>query len=169
MKKISGQNQVQLVKDYVSKCHKEGNTVLIVKGVFDLIHPDHIKTLERLSKLADELVVLLIPDSAASLIKPGRPILPESARQKVVSNLKPVKKCFIDYDSRDSKTKKYSKDRDIELLKEISPDMWALSENNFSKFEEYDLGKIELIKYEEGVNYSTTKIISKILEKYAKA
>jgi len=164
---MSDQKQIQRIRKYVNACHKDGRTVLVTKGVFDIIHPDHIKSLEYLSRKTDVLIVLIIPDKVVSRIKPGRPILPESARQKVVDSLKPVTKCFIDYDSRDETTRKYSKDKDIELLKEISPDMWALTEKNFPKFEDCDLAKIQLIKFKEGDEYSTTGIINKILSKYA--
>lgn len=161
------QKQVQQIKKYVKKWQDKGKTVMIIKGVFDIIHPDHIKTLEYLSSYADVLIVLIIPDWAVSLIKPRRPILPEYARQKVMSSLKPVTKCFIDYDSRNESTQKYSRDKDMELLKEICPNMWAVTENSFPKFEKYDLNKIQLIKFKEGSEYSTTGIINKILSKYA--
>ena len=165
---MNTKKQKDIIQSYVLACKKENKTVLITKGVFDIIHPDHIKMLNRLSKLADVLIVLLIPDWAVSVMKPNRPILEESARLAVVGSLKPVTKSFIDYDSRDSDTNKYSRDIDVEIMKSISPDMWAMNKGQLAKFEKYNIGNTKLVAFDEGNEYSTTKIIDKILVKYSK-
>lgn len=145
----------------------KGNSVVLMKGVFDLIHPDHIKCFELLKQNADILVVLIIGNKATARIKPGRPIQDEQSRMKIISSLKAVDFCTLDYDSTDPLTGEYSKDVDIHKLRQLNPDIWAVSQGRKAKFENYDLGDIKIMEVPEGQDHSTTKIIEKILEVYS--
>lgn len=154
-------------KQYIKKCQQKGETVALVKGVFDLIHPDHVLFLKNAKNLADRLVVLLISDTATAAIKPGRPIQDQASRVKVMNSLKTVDFAEVDYDSGDPETGKYSKDRDISLLKELNPNVWIVSSGRKEKFIELDLGQIEIVELSSGSEHSTTGIVNKILVTYA--
>jgi|GEM_PF-5761501 len=145
----------------------KGHSVVLMKGVFDLIHPDHIRCFELLKQKADVLVVLLIGDKATAKIKPDRPIQDEQSRMKIISNLKLVDFCALDYDSTDPDTGEYSKDLDIHKLRQLNPNIWAVSQGRKAKFENYDLSEIEIIEVPEGQDHSTTKIVEKILRIYS--
>ena len=145
----------------------KGHSVVLMKGVFDLIHPDHIRCFELLKQKADVLIVLIIGDKATATIKPGRPKQDEQSRMKIISSLKLVDFCALDYDSTDPATGEYSKDMDIQKLKQLNPDVWAVSQGRKTKFDNYDLGKIEIIEIPEGQEHSTTKIIERILKIYS--
>lgn len=159
----SFERTIEFIKTEKLKRH----SVVLMKGVFDLIHPDHIRCFELLKQKADVLVVLIIGDKATATIKPGRPIQDEQSRMKIISSLKLVDFCALDYDSTDPATRKYSKDMDIQKLKQLNPDLWAVSQSRKAKFENYDLGGIEIMEVPEGQDHSTTKIIEKILEIYS--
>lgn len=153
--------------EFIKSEKLKGHRVVLMKGVFDLIHPDHIRCFELLKQNADTLVVLIIGDKATSTIKPGRPIQDEKSRMKIISSLSLVDFCDLDYDSTDQATGEYSKDIDIQKLKHLNPDIWAVSQGRKAKFENYDLGGIEIVEVPEGQEHSTTKIIEKILKIYS--
>jgi cytidyltransferase-like protein len=62
--------------------------VVLVGGVFDLIHPGHIHTLKAAKEQGDVLVVIVARTSTAQKIKQGRKIYhDESLRKELVSSL----------------------------------------------------------------------------------
>jgi cytidyltransferase-like protein len=66
--------------------------VVLVGGVFDLIHPGHIHTLKAAKEQGDVLVVVVARSATAQKIKKDRKIYhDESLRKELVSSL-----CFVD-------------------------------------------------------------------------
>lgn len=62
--------------------------VVLVGGVFDLIHPGHIHTLKAAKEQGDVLVVVVARSSTAQKIKKGRTIYHDEAlRKELVSSL----------------------------------------------------------------------------------
>ncbi|MGH9993342.1 MAG: adenylyltransferase/cytidyltransferase family protein [Nitrososphaera sp.] len=62
--------------------------VVLVGGVFDLIHPGHIHTLKAAKEQGDVLVVVVARSSTAQKIKTGRAIYHDEAlRKELVSSL----------------------------------------------------------------------------------
>ena len=55
-------------------------------GVFDLIHPGHIRHLETAKRLGDLLIVTVTPDRFVNK-GPGRPIFPEALRAENLAAL----------------------------------------------------------------------------------
>jgi rfaE bifunctional protein nucleotidyltransferase chain/domain len=67
---------------------KEGRTVALANGVFDLIHVGHVRYLEAAKELADVLVVAVNDDASTRGNKgEGRPIIPEDERAEMVAAL----------------------------------------------------------------------------------
>ncbi|MDD2806199.1 MAG: PfkB family carbohydrate kinase [Elusimicrobiales bacterium] len=65
---------------------KKGKVVAQCHGVFDLMHPGHIKHLEAARKAADVLVVTLTPDRFVNK-GPGRPVFNEHLRAESLAAL----------------------------------------------------------------------------------
>jgi rfaE bifunctional protein nucleotidyltransferase chain/domain len=69
----------------------KGKKVVLANGCFDILHVGHVRYLQGARALGDALVVALNSDKSMSLIKdPGRPILREEERAKLVSALRCV-------------------------------------------------------------------------------
>ncbi|MEA3190766.1 MAG: synthetase [Thermoplasmata archaeon] len=67
---------------------------VMTTGVFDLLHPGHLRMLEEAKKLGDELVVVIARDASAEKEK-HRPITPEEHRRAMVEALKPVDRAVL--------------------------------------------------------------------------
>jgi rfaE bifunctional protein nucleotidyltransferase chain/domain len=78
--------------DKLSKAFREENKrITISHGVYDLVHPGHIKHLELAKKEGDLLVVSIVPDQYVNK-GPGRPIFNEQIRAEMIAALQ-----FVDY------------------------------------------------------------------------
>jgi rfaE bifunctional protein nucleotidyltransferase chain/domain len=70
---------------------KQGRTVALANGCFDLLHVGHVRYLEAARAQADVLVVGLNGDESVRRLKgPGRPVLPEQERALLVAALRCV-------------------------------------------------------------------------------
>ena len=72
-------------------------SLVFTNGVFDLLHPGHVEYLEAARALGDHLLVAVNTDrSARGLDKgPGRPIVAEAARARVVAGLAAVDRVVL--------------------------------------------------------------------------
>jgi rfaE bifunctional protein nucleotidyltransferase chain/domain len=62
-----------------------GGTVVFTNGVFDLLHPGHVRYLRDARALGDALIVAVNSDRSVRTIKePGRPINPDHERAEVL-------------------------------------------------------------------------------------
>ena len=64
----------------------QGKTVVQCHGVFDLLHPGHIRHLQAAKRLGDALVVTVTPDRFVNK-GPGRPAFPEGLRAESLAAL----------------------------------------------------------------------------------
>ena len=70
---------------------KRHGRVVFTNGCFDLLHPGHVRYLERASRLGDLLVVALNSDESVRKIKgPSRPLNRLADRMEVVAALESV-------------------------------------------------------------------------------
>ncbi|RNJ79962.1 MAG: FAD synthase [Nitrosopumilus sp. H8] len=69
--------------------------VVLAGGVFDIIHPGHIHTLNAAKKLGDVLVVVVATDSTAVKMKKRKPLHSQELRQELVESLVMVDLCII--------------------------------------------------------------------------
>lgn len=90
--------------------------VVLVGGVFDVIHPGHIHTLKAAKQHGDVLVVVVARTSTAAKIKKGRRIYHcEELRRELVSSLS-----FVDLAIVGSQVSLY------DTVERVSPDIIAL-------------------------------------------
>jgi rfaE bifunctional protein nucleotidyltransferase chain/domain len=70
----------------VEKLKKEGKKIVLCHGVFDLLHPGHIRHFASAKKYGD---ILLVTITADKFVKkgPGRPIFRQELRAEVLSSL----------------------------------------------------------------------------------
>jgi len=69
--------------------------VVLAGGVFDIIHPGHIYTLNAAKALGDVLVVVVATDNTAVKMKKRNPIHSQEQRQELVNSLSMVDLCLI--------------------------------------------------------------------------
>ena len=72
-----------------------GTKIVLAGGVFDIIHPGHINTLNDAKKLGDVLVVVVATDKTAIKMKKRKPLHSAKLRQELVSSLTMVDLCIV--------------------------------------------------------------------------
>lgn len=78
--------------------------VVLAGGVFDIIHPGHIHTLNSAKSLGDVLVVVVATDKTTEKMKKRTPLHNQKQRQDLVSSLSMVDLCLIGYEDDIFKT-----------------------------------------------------------------
>ena len=80
----------------LTKLGREQIKVVLVGGVFDLLHVGHIHTLKSAKLLGDVLIIVVATDSTISTVKKNRKIYhDEKSRLELVSSIKFVDKAVI--------------------------------------------------------------------------
>jgi len=69
--------------------------VVLAGGVFDIIHPGHIYTLNAAKALGDVLVVVVATDNTSEKMKKRRPLHTQEQRQELVDSLSMVDLCLV--------------------------------------------------------------------------
>lgn len=69
--------------------------VVLAGGVFDIIHPGHIYTLNAAKALGDILVVVVATDNTSEKMKKRRPLHTQEQRQELVNSLSMVDLCLV--------------------------------------------------------------------------
>ena len=69
--------------------------VVLAGGVFDIIHPGHIYTLNAAKTLGDVLVVVVATDNTSEKMKKRRPLHTQEQRQELVNSLSMVDLCLV--------------------------------------------------------------------------
>ncbi len=73
-----------------------GKRVVFTNGCFDLLHPGHVRLLERAREEGDFLIVGMNSDASVRRIKgPGRPLLPEAKRAEALRALEAVDRVVL--------------------------------------------------------------------------
>lgn len=78
--------------------------VVLAGGVFDIIHPGHIYTLNSAKSLGDVLIVVVATDKTAEKMKKRTPLHNQEQRKKLVNSLSMVDLCLIGYEGDIFKT-----------------------------------------------------------------
>ena len=79
----------------LSEIQNSSSKIVLAGGVFDIIHPGHINTLNAAKKLGDILVVVVATDKTAVKMKKREPLHNAQLRQELVSSLNMVDLCII--------------------------------------------------------------------------
>jgi len=73
----------------VAEARREGRSVALANGCFDVLHVGHVRYLEGARREADLLVVGVNGDESVRRLKgPGRPVMPEDDRAELVAALR---------------------------------------------------------------------------------
>ncbi|HSU73997.1 MAG TPA: PfkB family carbohydrate kinase [Terrabacter sp.] len=129
-------------------------TVVATGGCFDLLHTGHIETLRAARALGDRLVVCLNSDASVRRLKgPGRPIVPEADRARVLLALECVDEVVL-----------FDEDTPVEVLRRVRPAIWTKGGDyagadvpELAVLEEWD-GQAVVLPYVEG--RSTTALVA---------
>ena len=133
-----------------------GKTVVFTNGCYDLLHPGHIRLLERARSLGDILILALnTDDSVARLKGPSRPLIAEDERARMALALEAVDAVTF-----------FDEDTPRELIATVLPDIlvkgadWA---HFIAGREEVEAagGKVLALALEPG--FSTTNIEKELL------
>ena len=89
--------------------------VVLAGGVFDIIHPGHIHTLNAAKELGDVLVVVVATDNTAVKMKKRRPLHVQEQRQELVNSLSMVDLSLIGQENDIFKTVNHIKPQIIAL------------------------------------------------------
>ncbi len=132
-------------------------TVVFTNGCFDLLHPGHVRLLERARELGDILVVAINGDDSVKRIKgPQRPILPETERAETLAALAAVDAVTV-----------FGEDTPCSLLERLLPDVLVKGADWSHlivgrEIVEQAGGKVLALPFEPG--YSSTDIVTSILD-----
>jgi len=90
-------------------------TVVLAGGVFDIIHPGHIHTLNSAKSLGDVLLVVVATNQTAEKMKKRIPLHNQEQRQNLVNSLSMVDLCVIGHEGDIFKTVEFVKPEIIAL------------------------------------------------------
>jgi rfaE bifunctional protein nucleotidyltransferase chain/domain len=141
---------------YAATLRDRGQTVVFTNGVFDLLHPGHVRYLTQARQLGDALIVGVNADSSVRRNKgPGRPITPESERAELLAGLECVDAVVL-----------FEEDTPAAIISAIEPDVlvkgadWPADQIVGRDTVEGRGGRVVRIAIEEG--FSTTAIVEKV-------
>src|SRR5260370_26507765 len=79
----------EVLREKLAEHKRRGQRIVFANGCFDTLHVGHIRYLEGALREGDVLVVAVNADSSVCNLKgPGRPILDEKARARLVAALR---------------------------------------------------------------------------------
>ena len=140
----------------VETLRAQHKTVVFTNGVFDLLHPGHVRYLADARREGDALIVGVNSDRSVRAIKGcGRPIFPEEERAEVLAALACVEAvCIFDEETPQA------------IIARLQPDVlvkgadWAAGEIVGRDVVEARGGRVVRVRLAEG--YSTTRIVERI-------
>jgi D-beta-D-heptose 7-phosphate kinase/D-beta-D-heptose 1-phosphate adenosyltransferase len=136
----------------------EGKTVVFTNGCYDILHPGHVRLLERARTLGDVLILALNTDDSVQRLKGlSRPILDEQTRARLALQLEAVDAVVF-----------FDEDTPRELIAAVLPDVlvkgadWA---HFIAGREEVEAagGRVEALSLEPG--FSTTNLVEVALSR----
>ena len=134
----------------------KGGLVVFTNGVFDLLHPGHVRYLQEARRLGALLIVGVNADRSVRAIKePGRPLNSEDERAEVLLSLECVDAVVV-----------FDEDNPHALIEAIQPDIlvkgadWGPTEIIGRDVVEARGGRVVRIDLAPG--YSTTELIRRV-------
>lgn len=141
---------------FVEHLRHTGKEVVFTNGVFDLLHPGHVRYLQDARREGDALIVAVNSDRSVRAVKgPARPVNPEGERAEVLAALACVDAVVV-----------FDEDDPQQIISRLQPDVlvkgadWA--ENAIVGRETVELrgGRVVRIALADG--YSSSAIIEKV-------
>jgi D-glycero-beta-D-manno-heptose 1-phosphate adenylyltransferase len=141
---------------WVQRLRAEGKTIVFTNGVFDLLHPGHVRYLAEARAHGDALIVGVNSDRSVRAIKgPERPINSEQERAEVLAALEVVDAVVV-----------FDEDDPHAIISAIQPDIlvkgadWAADRIIGRDVVEARGGTVIRIAFAPG--FSTTRMIQRI-------
>jgi len=135
---------------------REGRRVVFTNGVFDILHPGHVRYLASARRHGDALIVAVNSDRSVHAIKgPERPINPENERAEVLAALVAVDVAVV-----------FDEDTPHDIIQALQPDVlvkgadWAHNAIVGRDIVEARGGVVFRVPIEEG--HSTTALVDKL-------
>jgi rfaE bifunctional protein nucleotidyltransferase chain/domain len=142
--------------EFAERVRARGGTVVFTNGVFDLLHPGHVRYLRDARALGDALIVAVNSDRSVRANKgPSRPINPEEERAELLLALDCVDAAVV-----------FDEDTPHEIVSRIQPDIlvkgadWGPDNIVGRDIVEARGGRVVRIELEPG--QSTTDQISRV-------
>ena len=141
---------------FVRDLRARGRTIVFTNGVFDLLHPGHVRYLQQARALGDALIVGVNSDRSVRAIKgPTRPITPEDERAELIAGLACVDAAVV-----------FDEDTPWQLIAALQPDVlvkgadWPEDAIVGRDIVEARGGRVVRVPIESG--YATTRLIDRI-------
>jgi len=142
---------------FARRIQNEGRAVVFTNGVFDILHPGHVRYLTAARQQGDVLIVGINADASVRRLAkgPDRPLNPEDERAEVLAALAVVDAVVI-----------FDEDTPLEIVTAIQPDVlvkgadWAADAIVGRDVVESRGGKVVRIPLAEG--YSTSAIVQRL-------
>jgi D-beta-D-heptose 7-phosphate kinase/D-beta-D-heptose 1-phosphate adenosyltransferase len=141
---------------FVRDARAAGRRIVFTNGVFDILHPGHLRYLQAARAHGDLLIVGLNSDASVRRNKgPGRPINPEEERAEVLAALTCVDAVSV-----------FDDDTPADIIRRVQPDVlvkgadWPADQIVGRDTVEARGGKVILEPVEQG--YSSSTIIEKV-------
>ena len=148
------------IKEIRPQLKDQNKKVVFTNGCFDLIHAGHVDYLSKAKALGDVMIVGLNSDSSVMRIKGSkRPILNETERGFIISNLKPVDYVVL-----------FDEDTPKLLIEELLPDIlvkgadWEIENIVGKDVVIANGGEVKTIDFVN--DQSTSKIIQIIVDRF---
>lgn len=132
-----------------------GRRVVFTNGVFDLLHPGHVRYLQAARDEGDTLIVAINSDRSVSSIKgPSRPVTPQQERAEVLGALRCVDAVVV-----------FDEETPFDIISAVRPDVlvkgadWAADRIVGRDVVEARGGRVVRVPVEQG--WSTTVILEK--------
>ena len=144
------------VMRFAGDLREAGQIVVFTNGVFDLLHPGHVRYLQQAAALGDALIVGLNSDASVRRHKgEGRPITPELERAELLGALACVSAVSL-----------FDEDTPDAIVRAVQPDVlvkgadWAADQIVGRDTVEARGGRVVRIALEEG--HSTSALLAKV-------
>jgi D-beta-D-heptose 7-phosphate kinase/D-beta-D-heptose 1-phosphate adenosyltransferase len=141
---------------FAAELRRNGRRVVFTNGVFDLLHPGHVRYLQAARREGDALIVAVNSDRSVRANKgPARPITPERERAEILSALACVDAVVI-----------FDEETPADIIRRVQPDVlvkgadWAADAIVGRDTVEARGGRVVRVDVEPG--WSTSRIINKI-------
>ena len=140
----------------MARLRAAGKTVVFTNGVFDLLHPGHVRYLQQARRLGDALIVGVNSDRSVRANKgAGRPVNPEAERAEILAALACVDAVVV-----------FDSETPHDIIAALQPDIlvkgadWAEDAIVGRDIVERRGGRVVRVPVETG--HSTTAIIDRI-------
>jgi D-beta-D-heptose 7-phosphate kinase/D-beta-D-heptose 1-phosphate adenosyltransferase len=141
---------------FAESIRARGGTVVFTNGVFDLLHPGHVRYLQQARALGDALIVAVNSDRSVRANKgAGRPVNPERERAEVLLALACVDAVVV-----------FDEDTPHAIVSRLQPDVlvkgsdWG--ENNIVGRDVVEARGGRVVRVDIVAGHSTTDLIARV-------